>query len=310
MRSALLAIIVVIVALAIAGCGSKCGDLPGTVATVNGEEITCGDFASQMNVRVGREVLQNMIEQDIIMQWAEKAGVPPTEAQVDKQLQLQKDEGQYEEQVKVFGEDMIKRETSNLQARMNLAKKYIKISDAEIEQAYDSMKMRYVRGPRRNVAVILNPDKAKLEKAEKELKDAKDFDEVAKKYGVGSKSPIKTWVFEGQQGMPPEVVAASKDTKQGKTSGIVALSTPTGEKTFFILKVLDSQPAINKKLADVRDEVADMVALQKSQFDPDFTKKLNAKMKAAKVEIKMPQYEDLTEHFKNPPDQSGMMMPR
>lgn len=310
MRSAASAIIVIMIALALAGCGSKCGDLPGTIATVNGEAISCGDFASQMNARVGREVLQNMIEQDIILQWAEKAGVPPTDAQVDKQIQIQKDEGQYDEQVKALGEEMLKQELTKMVARVNLAKKYVKITDAEVAQGYESMKPRFVRGPRKYVAVIINADKAKLEKADKEIKDGKDFDEVAKKYSdrrVSPRPPLKIWVAEGQQGMPPALLKAAKDTAVDKTSGVVELSQPMGPSTNILIKVLDSQPAINKKLADVREEVKDTVALQKSQYDPDFSKKLNEKMKAAKVEINIPRYEDLTEQFKNPPEPTAMM---
>jgi foldase protein PrsA len=312
MRSVSSAIIVAIVVLALVGCGSKCGDLPGTVATVNGEAISCNDFVGQMNARVGHDILGNIIEQNIIMQWAKKSGVAPTDAQVDQQIELAKDRGQYDDQVKALGEAELRNEMRSFQARANLAKKYIKISDKEIQQAYDSMKTRFVRGPRKYVAAIINSDKAKLEKAEKELKDGKDFDTVAQQYAdrrVSPRPPLRVWVVEDQQGMPPAILKAAKDTKVGETSGVVALSQQMGAGTFVILKVIREQGAIDKKLKDVRGEVIDTIALQKSSYDPDFTKKLNEKIKSAKVEVNIPQFKDLVDQYKNMPEATGMMMP-
>lgn len=48
---------------------------------------------------------------------------------------------------------------------------------------------------------------------------------------------------------------------------------------------------------------------QKSQTDPEFVKKLNAKLKAAKVDIKIDQFKNLVYTFKNPPEPPPMMAP-
>lgn len=308
MRIAALALIVVTFALALAGCGSKCGDLPGTVATVNGKAISCGDFATQMNARAGRDVLTSMIQQDIINQWAEKAGVAPTDSQIEKQIKLLKDEGQYDDQVQALGENVVKNEVRNAQARVNLAKKFLKITDQEVEQTYNAMKaQRFVHGPRKFVAVILNPDKSKLEEAQTALKDGKNFDEVARKYDshtLSPRPPAKMWT---QESWPAALLKTAKETKEGETSAVVTLSQKQGPTSFVIIKVLRSQGAVNKALADVREDVVDTIAVQKSQYDPDFIKKLQDKMKSAKIEINIPQYKDLTEQFKEPPEQSPMM---
>lgn len=310
MRLYISVLIVFLFAVAIVGCGSKCGDLPGTVATVNGKAITCSDFVNQMNMRTGREVLTGMIEQDILKQWAEEEDVAPTDEQIEKQIALQKEEGQYEEQVKVLGEAGLKRELRSVQTRMNLAKKFIKVTDEEIEQAYEGMKARFVRGPRKQVAIIVNPEKAKLEEALKAIKDGGDFDEVAQKYSdrrVTPRPPLKIWVVDGQPGMPEELAKAAKDTKLNEVSGVVTLEQGTGQTTTLILKVVASQGAIDKKLKDVKDDVADAIVMHKSQFDSDFMKKLNAKLKAAKVEVKIEQYKDLPKQFENPPEMPDMM---
>lgn len=313
MRIFVWALTIVLLALALAGCGTKCGDLPGTVASVNGKDIELAEYVNLMNARIGRDVLSSLIEQHIVAQWAETDGVAPTDAQVEKQIKYLKDERQYDEQVKILGEEEVKRELRNLQARINLSKKYTNISDDELEQGYNGMKTRFVRGPRKYVALIVNADKAKLDKAQKDIKGGKDFDEVAQDYAdrrVSPRPPLKMWIVEGQQGMPEALTNAAKKTKDGEVSGVVTLSGQGGDSTHFIMKVLASQGAINKKLEQVRGEVEDAIAMQKSQYDPTFTKQLNEKIKAAKIEVNIPQYKDLVEQFKNPPEQPNMTMPQ
>jgi hypothetical protein len=306
MRSAALALIIAILALALAGCGSKCGDLPGTVAKVNDEAISCTNYVNQLNARAGRQVLSNMIEKSIIMQWAKEAGVPPTDAQVDKQIALMKSEGQYDDQAKVLGEDVLRSELVMAQARLNLAKKYVKISDKEIQQIYDRMKpSRFVHGPRKFVALIVNSDKTKLEAALSQIKSGKSFDQVAEKYSDRAATPyppLKMWVGDGTL---PALASAVKDKSKGETTDVVSLPQ---QGTNVIMKVLDTQGAVNKKLDQVRDDVIDTIAIQKSQFDPDFVKKLNEKKKAARIQIDIPRYKDVSDEFKNP-QQAMPMMP-
>jgi len=301
MRLAALALIVIVAALAFAGCGSKCGDLPGTVATVNGKPISCSDFVNKMTMATGHEILSNMIQQDIIMQWAEKEGVAPTDAQVERQIKLQKEAGTYDDQVKLLGEAGLKSELRNVQARINLAKKLTKITDQEVQMAYDMMKStRFVHGPRKYLAIIVNPSKVKLQEAEKALKDRKNFEDVAQQYSdrrMSPRPPLNLWVSKNQQGMPDAVVKAAEKTKEGQMSGIVAFPG-----AYLIFKVMKTEGAIDKKLKDVRDEVVDTVAIQKSQSDPDLQRKLNTKLKAAKIEVNVERFKDLTKQFQNPPE--------
>lgn len=309
MRLAFLALIVVMTALAFVGCGtSKCGDIPSTVATVNGKAIDCTDYVSMLNARAGSEVLKSMVERQVIVQWADKAGVAPTDKQIQRQIDMLKDAGQYDDQLEVLGEAGMKAELDSAQARINLARKYMKIDDKEVGQGYEYMKQKFVHGPRKFVEAIISSDKSKIEDADKALKDGKDFADVAKKYGETPRPPLKAWIdLEGK--MQPELTKQVKDTKEGKVSGIITLKDPSGRESFVIVKVVRTGPAENKSLKAASEEVKDAIAYQKSQMDPDFTEKLNAKLKAAKIEIKIEQFKDLAEQFKNPQPGPGMMPP-
>lgn len=299
-------------AVAISGCGSKTSTgIPNTVATVNGQNITASDYIQELHRRIGQDVLRSMIEQDITIQWAKNEKVGPTQDQINQQIEVLKREGVYEDQVKALGEDGLKNELEATQARINLAEKFYKPSDKDLEQAYNMMKVRYVHGPRKQVALIINPDKSQIDKAAADIAKGMKFEDAASKYTYRQfmmRGMIKLFVADDQPGLPADLVKAAKDTKVGDVSKSFALKQTGSPSQYVILKVLQEQPKADMKLKDVKDEIAGNVALQKAQMDPGFQKKLNAQKKKAKIDVSVPEFKDLVQDFKNPPDQMPMMM--
>ena len=306
-KAAFVVIVIAIIAAVLSGCGgTKVPGVPDTVATVNGEKISAASYFEDLNRRLGQDVLTNMIEQQIIIQWAKDKDVPVTEKQIDKQIDALKRDGTYDDQVKTMGESGVKSEIEALQARINVAKKLYKPTDKDIDMIYSTMKDRYVHGPRKQAALIINPDKKKLEEAAKELKKGKDFDEVAGAYTdrrFMMRGTIKVWVDEDKtNGLPPALVEAAKDTKDGETSKIFSIGMPGQPTQHAILKVVQEQPKSDLKQKDVKDELENFAALQKAQSDPDFQKQLNAQKKKAKIEVNIDQYKSIVQGFKNPPE--------
>ena len=311
-KAAFVVIVIAIIAAVLSGCGgTKVTGVPDTVATVNGEKISAASYLEDLNRRIGQDVLTNMIEQKIIIQWAKDTDVPVTEKQIEKQIDTLKRDGVYDDQVKTMGESGVKSEIEALQARINVAKKLYKPSDKDLAMIYSSMKDRYVHGARKQAALIINPDKKKLEEATKALKKDKDFDEVAGMYTdrrFMMRGTIKVWVDETKSsGLPPSLVEAAKDTKDGEVSKIFSIGQPGQPTQYAILKIVDEQPKSDLSEKDVKDELQNFAALQKAQSDPDFQKKLNEQKKKAKVEVNIDQYKNIVQTFKNPPEPMPMM---
>lgn len=303
------------VAIILTGCGKSCkvADVPKTVATVNGQPISSAQFLDMTSRRAGRDVLTSLIEQNIILKWAKDEGVAPTKDQINKQVDILKRDGVYDRQVKMLGQDAVDSELTGMQARINLAKKISKVSDSELKSAYEMMKQRYVHGPRKYVALIINPDKKMVDDAAKAIEGGQSFDDAAAKYSDKRFSmgggPIEIWIAEGQQGMPKELTDAAKNTKVGGVSKVFSFGQTGMPTNYAILKVTQSQPKANLTLKDVKDEVEDAAALQKSQMDPKFTEALNDKKKAAKITIDVPYLKDVADTVNNPPETSPMAMP-
>ncbi|MEN6356382.1 MAG: peptidyl-prolyl cis-trans isomerase [Armatimonadota bacterium] len=302
------------VAVILTGCGKSCkvANVPATVATVNGQGIPASQYLDMTSRRAGRDVLSSLIEQNIILKWAKDENVPPTQDQINKQIEILKRDGVYDRQVKLLGEDAIKSELTAMQARINLAKKVSKVSDSELKSAYEMMKQRYIHGPRKYVALIINPDKKKIEDAAKAVKGGMSFDDAAaeysdKRFSMGG-GPIEIWIAEGQQGMPKELTDAAKNTKVGEVSEVFSFGQTGMPTNYAVMKVTQEQPKANLTLKDVKDEVEDAAALQKSQMDPKFTQALNDKKKAAKITIDIPYLKDVAGTINNPPE-TPMAMP-
>lgn len=291
----------------IPGCGVKVDGVPSTVATVNGTPITAEVYLSQLHRMMGRDVLRNLLEQVIILKWAEDEKVPPTKEQIDKAIAALKREGEYEDRVKQMGEDGLRRQLEVEQAVTNLVKKFYKIKESDLKDMYSMRESAYVHGPRKRVALIIVDDKKKIEEIEKKIKGGADFDEVGAEYvnnPFGPPGPFKTWLDPEAVGLPPALGDAAKETKVGQVSKIFELEDPGGTRSQWgILKVVDEQGEANLKLEDVRFELEKMVAMQKIQMESaDFQKRLNERKRKADIKINAPDLKGIAAAFRNPPE--------
>lgn len=311
-RAAVMAGALAAAAIILPGCGGvKVPNVPNTIATVNGQAIPAGDYLAATSQRAGREVLGGMIEREIMLQWAKSEGVAPTDAQITAQIDALKRDGVYDEQVEYMGEDALKTELMSMQARMNIAKKLLKVSDKDIKMTYDAMKTRYVHGPRKQVILVINPEKAKIEEAAKKAKESTDFEKVATDF-TGSqfaiRGPIKLWT--DRPNLPKEITDTANKLKVGEVSKVIEIKGGGGPSQWAIMKVDKELPKSDLKLDDVKDEVTNFAAYQKSAMDPDFEKKYTEKKKDAKIKINIEDFEDVSKQFENPPQMGPMMAPQ
>jgi len=303
MRKAVLVLVGLAVVLALAGCGTKVPGVPRTVAKVNGTPILSSDYLDELNQQSGRQVLRGMLEQEVLLQWAKELGVPATEEQINKQIEAMKRNLEYADRVKQAGESILKRQLMVQQAVTNLVVKIYKITDKDLEAAYNSpgIKQRFVHGPQKRIAAILALDKKKLDEAAAKIKEGKDFDQVAAEYSFTG-GVIKDWVNLDGVNMPPSLIKAVEETKTGKVSKVFSLKGPYEQ--FAIVKVLAERPKADIKLKDVKAEIEQMVAMQKIQTSPDFQKRLFGQKKKANVEVFISGFENVVPMLKAPPQPS------
>ncbi|MGI6296541.1 MAG: peptidylprolyl isomerase [Armatimonadota bacterium] len=309
MKRTILFLLIALLAVMLFGCGEKAGGPPAVVATVDGQPISGNLYYQFLSMSFGRQALPALVDYQVMLNWAAKEKVPVTEAQVDKQIQLLKRDGNYDDMLASAGSDSAIRDRyRELQARINLGEKFNKFTDSELEELYNEphVKLRYVHGARKRIVVLITSDKKNIQKAEKAIKEGKDFEAVATEFSdpqFAMNGPVKTFVDKEQsiEGLYDQ----AKKLKEGEISKPFKFTLGSMGEYEGIIKVVGEQPKLNLKFKEVKDEVKGLAALQKT-MSPDFQEKFEKQKKKAKIEINLPQYKFMVDQIKNPQPMMGM----
>ncbi len=289
------------------GCNSK----KDVAAEVNGTEISLADLNQQVDalkkqyptmftgsdgegrlLDFKQRLLDNMISQVLVEQAAEDKGVKVTDADVDAQIKQLKsgfeDQAKFDEALKSAGmtEETLRkqvREQLITQALIEkLADSGYKPTQSEIQAYFDTNKSQFQEQAATRASHILfaAKDKATAQKVLAEVKAGGDFAALAKKYSTDTATKAKG----GDLGWP---TTALRDRVRGRTrqaqggSGVSALvKTQYG---WHIIKATDIRKATTKKLADVQDQIEQILVQQKkSQAYQDYIETLR---KDAKIEV-------------------------
>ena len=306
---------VVLATAVLTGCGNNNPpNVPSSVANVNGKPIQSKKYLTELSAKFGKEMITSLIEQQILMGWAEKEKVPVTDQQVNKQIEILKKRGVYDDQVALLGEDTFKSELEAMQARANIATKLYKIDDKQLESLYNASKDQFTHGAMKKLEIIVSPEKSKMDEALKELKAGTTFDEAAAKYltsPFGPKASIKVWIDEKQKGRIPEnIVAAVSKTDLNSFGEVVELpgGTKGAPSQFMVFKVVATRPAEDISFKDAKEELTYSAALQRAQTDPDFQAQFDKEKKDAKIDINIKEFKDISYKFKYPAQPMPQMM--
>ncbi|TLQ03925.1 peptidylprolyl isomerase [Pediococcus stilesii] len=178
MKKVLIGLASIAMALTLAACGNK------TVATTSGGKITQDEYYSSLkDTSSGKQVLQEMIVNKVLeKQYGDKV----SKKTVTKQYNSYKD--QYGSSFKsVLSSNGMTASSLRTQIRSNLllkeaVKDLDKISNADLKKEWENYQ------PKVTVAQILVSKKDTADKVIDELKDGKDFSDLAKKYSTDSSS--------------------------------------------------------------------------------------------------------------------------
>jgi peptidyl-prolyl cis-trans isomerase SurA len=233
-------------------------------------------------------ILKQLIDQEIMMQRAEKLGLLATDDEVDRKLNELKapyTKEQFDQKLKDshMSVDDLKRDLRrNLTIDKVLNKEItskINISDKEITDFYNSNKAQFnLIEPRYHLAQIVvssqpaqqvsnrQNDKAqneaearkKIQMIENRLASGDDFSQLAMNYseqpdtaGNGGDMGL---VLESQLRTNPEIYAAVSKLKPGETSAPLPMTEPNSKRLlgFSIVRLISKEPAGQRELNDPR----------------------------------------------------------
>lgn len=271
-------------AATLTACGSG-----GTVLTVNGQAITREQLDTKLENSTSpvtaRQVLQLMVTDDLIDQYAQSHKITVTQAEIDKvenQYKAQYPAAQWDQLLKTRGlteqdvQDLIRRQIildkavgGNVKVPPKQIAAYFALNHAQLDQPAQA-RARH----------ILVADAATAQKVEADLKAGKDFAAEAKQYSMdpGSKDAGGElgWFPRGR--MVPAFDTYVFTGPVGKISPPV--KSPLG---YHIIQIEERKPAMKATLANSSAKIATM--LRQQQESPLIQQFLQQLQMTAKIDV-------------------------
>ncbi|MBQ7257299.1 MAG: peptidyl-prolyl cis-trans isomerase [Abditibacteriota bacterium] len=321
MRKIILLIVASALIICALGCNNNSNQTPtakvqgvpnSAVATVDGLPISKAEYQSYLHNNFGDKALMALASQKILEAWAKEEGVTPTKEQIDKFIEDLKYEGQYDSAIEALGEDGVNLLMNDQLLKTNISKKLNPPTEEEIKEMYNSLKEKYVHGPRKLAIIVLGQDKGVLEEVYKEIENddaeaiEKKVKELSEKYDADKKPRTGTlWIGDEANGIPEEIHKAIKDMKLNDISKVGEIKGDL--PIYYIVKIKATEDKVDKKLEDVKDEIADNVAYYNSQYKEDFRNELAKRTENAKIIINIDKYKDLADFITHPNPMGGMI---
>ena len=281
-------------AASLAACSAVQGN-SAAIATVNGQKISRADYDKKLEAsQAGRSVLNQMIQSDLIDQYAQENGINPTNAQIDDEVNKIKaryPNGQFDAIVKQQGlteADVRSIFRQQLVLQQAIAKKMPPITDDQIKTYFNQNHAMLDKPEQVCASHILVPDVKTAQMVEGKLKSGGDFAALAKQYSTDPASKDKGGDLGcfGHNQMVKPFDQAAFSLPVGKISDPV--KSPFG---YHIIKVNQKKPAQKATLASSSDQIRTVLTQQAQQQQiPAFLQSLHAK---ANITVSDPRFSDL-----------------
>jgi foldase protein PrsA len=256
-----------------------------TVATVNGVAISKDKLFDSMAELGGKQTLDNLIQDELVTQAADKAGIKVTDADVDKEIASIKarfpSETEFEsalQQANMTLDDLKKQTPMQLRIRKILEPQVIdKVTDADVKKYFDENKASFNTPLQVRASHILVATEKEANDILAELKAGGDFAAIAKAKSTdpGSKESGGDLGFFGAGAMDPAFEKAAFALKKDELSAPVKSSFG-----YHIIKVTDRKEAKTATFEEEKAKIKDQLISQKvSELSTTWLADLKAKAK-------------------------------
>ncbi|TVY05425.1 peptidylprolyl isomerase [Paenibacillus cremeus] len=244
------------------------GKAEEAAAKVNGVTIGKTEVLNQVMASGGKELLNQMIDNEVIRQEAKKAGITVTAADVDNELASTKKmfptEDAFNQALTSSGMtvDALKQQLETQVTLRKLLEPQINVTDEDIKQYYDQ-NLESMKTPEQvKASHILVATKEEAESILKDLKNGADFATVAKEKSTdtATKDNGGDLSYFGKGEMDAAFEKAAFALPVGQLSDVIQTSFG-----YHIIKVTDHKQATTPTLDEKKDEIRETLVKQQVQ---------------------------------------------
>jgi foldase protein PrsA len=273
-----------LLAALLAGCSQR------MALKVNGQTVSqdqfyqrCSDFTQgQLAPPIGLIVMDQTIRELLLSQEAKRLNLEPTDAEVNAELdnirkQMATSGQSLDQRLKQVGLplDTIKNQIRLEVTQRKLITQGVTVTDKDVEQYYNQNKQspQFTTPKQVSAAQITVPTEAAAKEVEQTLSKNAAFDLVAHSKSIdqykdqGGRLPTLQQGYPVPPGVSPVIFAEAFKLTVGKASAPIKVGN-----NWVIFKVIDQKPQITRTLAESRDEIRQMLLMQKAQQSGQFQK--------------------------------------
>lgn len=302
-----------VLASLLAGCGRK------GIININGEKIMKEDFYARLQrvpvqqirdgkpvtVPAGQYVIEQIIQEKMIEQFADKKGVKPSEEQINKKVQFIKKTHGSEFKLMLANqgktEEEWKKQLEIEQAMANIVTKGVKITDAEVKAAYDAELKKtpsaFIRPEQIQMSMIVMSSKEGIDKAYAMLQQGQDFGTVAMKLSEHetrqNQGRIPIWIDKDFNQLPPVVVTTAFGLQPARYSAPFKAADK-----WVIVKLDRKRPKKTQTYEEVKDLLREQLAVRKGSQNRDASVEFNKFKKDAEITINAERYKGVADQIK------------
>ncbi len=249
--------------LALTACNAENGEV---VAKINGDVITKEEFYQEMLNNGGKQLLDRMIDQKLILQAAEEKGVTVTEEQIRERMNEMKEqlggEASFQMYLAQFGitEERLKQDVRNQLLIEGVLGPEIKISEEELKAYFEENKDILGEPEQVRARHILVETEQQAKEIRNKLERGESFEELAKQYSTdeASKANGGDLGYFKRGDMVAEFEEVAFSLKPGETSQPVK-----SQFGYHIIRVEDHKQPEPANYEEKKEEIRAQILQQK-----------------------------------------------
>jgi foldase protein PrsA len=231
------------------------------VATVGGNSITRQEWLNELEARYGKDVLKDMIDQNVIKEMAEKYKMDVSAKDVDREFRFIQTTYGSPSQNKLVDEKKWKEQIKNSLLLEDILTKDVIVSNKEMEEYYEENKSMFDVPTAYHLSHIIVKTKKDADKTIKELSQGSSFSALAMERSMEEFSANQGgdigYITEDDEQYPEKYIKAAKKLKKGKWSQPIKI-----DDGYAIIKVQGMIHGKKYSYKEVKDSIRRQVAME------------------------------------------------
>ncbi|OCS84809.1 peptidyl-prolyl cis-trans isomerase [Caryophanon tenue] len=233
------------------------------VATIGKEDITRQEWLTAMEQRYGKEVLQTLVNEKVMLQAAEEFGIETTDEEVDLELALMRSvKDATDETMQALSEKELR-----AYVRTQLILEKVLTYDVVIEEAaaqtyYEENESVYNVPAAYRTSIIVSETADDAEAVVKELSNGSEFGVLARERSIDRVSATLDgdlgYITENVENQDPAILEAAQHVNEGEISEVFALQ----DGTYAVIQVDEVQEGRSFEFEQVKQQIMRILALE------------------------------------------------